>query len=99
MTDSQHAEDVVRRYLDALAAGNAALARTYLSQGDPTEASFMNSSAHIASLHHSNNPDGTIGVQADIETSSGEYYVTFTVQPIANGGLITDHTAIKPTNP
>jgi hypothetical protein len=87
----------VRRYLDALASGNTARARSYLAQGDPTEAWFMDSSAHVTSLHHTTNPDGTIGIQADIATAKGEYYVTFTVQPTASGGaIITDHTAIKP---
>ena len=35
-------------------------------------------------------------VTADVETSSGEYYVTFTVEGVRSGYEITDHYAIKP---
>ncbi|MBV8489362.1 MAG: hypothetical protein JO199_02440 [Candidatus Eremiobacteraeota bacterium] len=37
----------------------------------------------------------TYKVTADVTTSNGEYYITFTVAPGPGGLQITDHYAIK----
>lgn len=96
-TDAGRAEAVVRSYLSAMARGDSGTARTFLASGMlPTESSFMNASAHIDSLRESKNADGSYAVAADVTTSKGEYYITFTVQVGPDSGTITDHTAIKP---
>lgn len=56
----------------------------------------MDSSAHINSIHQTQNSDGSYAVQADVTTSKGEYYITFTVVLGPGTATITDHTAIKP---
>lgn len=96
-TDAGRAEAVVRSYLSALSRGDTGTARTFLANGSmPTESSFMDASAHINSLRESKNSDGTYAVAADVTTSKGEYYITFTVQVGPDSGTITEHTAIKP---
>jgi hypothetical protein len=90
------AENVVRYYLDALARGDVGEARSYLSGSDPTESSFMTHSAHLTSLHASAAGGSTYDVNADVSTSQGEYFITFTVDVEPGGAIITDHTAIKP---
>lgn len=96
-TNAGRAEAVVRSYLSALSRGDTGTARTFLANGSmPTESSFMDASAHIDSLHETKNADGTYAVAADVTTSKGEYYITFTVQVGPDSGTITDHTAIKP---
>ncbi len=96
-TDAGRAQAVVRSYLSALSRGDTGTARTFLANGSmPTEASFMDASAHIDSLRETKNSDGSYAVAADVMTSKGEYYITFTVQVGPDSGTITDHTAIKP---
>lgn len=95
-TSSDRAAAVVRLYLDALAHGRTAEARSYLASGEPTESSFMDASANVTSLRTTQNADGTFKVDADLNTSNGEYYITFAVQVSPGGAVIIDHTAIKP---
>jgi len=95
-TAADRADGVVRLYLNALAHGNTAEARSYLVQGEPTESSFMDSSAQITSIRNTLNSDGTYKVDVDLTTSGGEYYVTFAVEVLPGGATIVDHTAIKP---
>ena len=61
----------------------------------PTE-TFMNSNSHIESIRSANVGAQQFQVTADVQTTSGEYYVTFTVEQGPTGLLITDHYAIKP---
>lgn len=93
---TEQAENVVRYYLDALARGDIGEARSYLSGSDPAESSFMTHSAHLTSLHSSAAGGNTYNVNADVSTSQGEYFITFTVDVESTGAIITDHTAIKP---
>jgi hypothetical protein len=95
-TAGDRAAAVVRLYLDALARGNTAEARSYLSSGEPSESSFMDRSARLASLNTTQNADGTYKVDTDLTTANGEYYITFTVNVAPGGAVITDHVAIKP---
>ena len=90
-----HAASVVRSYLEALAHGDRGTASTYLAHGYPTE-SFMNSESRIESISSANVGGQQYRVGADVQTSSGEYFITFTLQQSAGGMLITDHSAIKP---
>lgn len=84
----------MRSYLGALARGDRATATTYLQRGLPGEA-FMDSNARVVSVRSSATGSQTYKVTADVQTSSGEYYITFTVEPGAGGLQIVDHYAIK----
>ncbi len=55
----------------------------------------MSSGSHIASIRSANVGPDTYKVTADVETTSGEYYVTFTLEPGPTGLQITEHYAIK----
>ncbi|MDQ2871831.1 MAG: hypothetical protein M3R35_01735 [Candidatus Eremiobacteraeota bacterium] len=83
---------VVRSYINALAGGNRDSAQQYLSSGSVDQDSFIDASAHIASLTSELNADGSRKVDVNLDTASGKYFITFTV----TGGRIADHTAIKP---
>jgi hypothetical protein len=95
VTSGDRAAAVVRSYLEALARGDRATAATYLAHGLPTE-TFMNSGSRIESIRSSSNGAQQYQVTADVQTSSGEYYVTFTVEGSPGGLQITDHYSIKP---
>ncbi len=85
----------MRSYLGALARGDRSAAAGYLAHGAPSE-TFMNGNAHIESIRSTSLGPQRYHVTADIETSGGEYYVTFTVEQGASGLQIVDHYAIKP---
>ena len=91
---SDQAASIVRSYLGAIARGDQATATTYLSHGLPNE-SFIDSSAHILSVRSESKGSQTYRVTADVTTSKGEYYITFTVAPGTGGLQITDHFSIK----
>jgi len=55
----------------------------------------MSSGSHISSIRSASVGPDTYKVTADVETASGEYYVTFTLEPGPAGLEITDHYAIK----
>jgi hypothetical protein len=86
---------VVRAYLKALARGDRGAAAAYLARGNPTEG-FMGTSARIESIHSASVGAAQYKVTADVQTDTGEYYVTFTLEPGPTGLQITDHYAIKP---
>ena len=93
-SNSDQASSIVRSYLGALARGDRATATTYLARGLPSE-NFMDPSSRIVYVR--SEPAGNqYKVSADVETSTGEYFITFTVQQGTGGLQITDHTAIKP---
>lgn len=56
----------------------------------------MNSGARIASIRTAAGGAQLYTVTADVQTSSGEYYTTFTVEQGPIGLQITDHYTIKP---
>jgi len=56
----------------------------------------MNSGARIASIRTAAGGAQQYTVTADVQTSSGEYYTTFTVEQGPIGLQITDHYTIKP---
>lgn len=88
------AAGIVRSYLGALARGDTATATSYLAHGLPGEV-FMDSATRIVSVRPSAESNTQYKVAADVQTSSGEYYITFVVEPGAGGLQITDHYAIK----
>ncbi len=92
---SDRATAVVHSYLSALARGDESSAASYLMSGLPNE-KFMGPGAKITSINAVKNADGTYKVTADIQTQSGEYFETFTVENGPNGMQISDHYAIKP---
>jgi hypothetical protein len=83
----------VRSYLGALARGDRATATSYLASGLPGE-TFMNPDSRIVALH-SVQTGTQYRVTADVRSSTGEYYVTFTLEPGAGGLQITDHYSIR----
>jgi outer membrane biosynthesis protein TonB len=85
---------IVRSYLGAIARGDRATATTYLAHGLPSEG-FMDANSRIVSIR----PEAAgnqYKVTADVQTTTGEYYITFTLQQGTGGLQITDHYAIKP---
>ena len=84
----------MRSYLGALARGDRATATTYLAHGLPSEG-FMDSNARIISVRPES-AGSQYKVSADVQTSTGEYFITFTLQQGTGGLQITDHYAIKP---
>jgi hypothetical protein len=56
----------------------------------------MNGSAKIESIRSENAGAQAYRVTADVLTTSGEYYETFTVEDGPSGLQITEHYAIKP---
>jgi hypothetical protein len=91
---TDQAASIVRSYLGALARGDRATATSYLARGLPSEG-FMDASSRILSIRNESS-GSPYKVSADVQTSSGEYYITFTLQQGAGGLQIIDHTAIKP---
>ena len=87
------AAGIVRSYLGAMARGDRATATSYLAHGLPGEA-FMDSSARIVSVRPAS-AGSQYKVTADVQTSSGEYYITFTLEQGPGGLQIVDHYAIK----
>jgi hypothetical protein len=88
------AATIVRSYLGALARGDRATATSYLAHGLPSEG-FMDANSRILSVH----PESSVSpykVSADVQTSTGEYFITFTLQQGTGGLQIVDHYAIKP---
>ncbi|HTX59597.1 MAG TPA: hypothetical protein VMH02_07925 [Verrucomicrobiae bacterium] len=88
------ASGIVRAYLGALERGDRATAAGYLLRGSPTE-SFIDPSSSILSVRSDAIGGGSYRTTADVHTSSGEYYITFTLEPGPAGLQIADHYAIK----
>jgi hypothetical protein len=93
--EGDQASTVVRSYLNALARGDRTTAATYLARGVPTE-TFMSNGSHIESIRSASIGHEQYQVTADVQTNSGEYYITFTVQQGPGGAQIADHYWIKP---
>lgn len=56
----------------------------------------MSSGAQIESIRSASVGPQQYQVTADVQTTNGEYYVTFTVEAGPSGLQITDHYSIKP---
>ncbi len=91
---SDQAALIVRSYLGSLERGDRATATTYLAHGLPSE-TFMDPSSRIISIRPESSANQQYKVTADVQTSTGEYYITFMLQPGLGGLQITDHYAIK----
>lgn len=55
----------------------------------------MDSASRVVSLHTAAAGASQYDVTADVQTSTGEYYVTFALAPGTGGLQITDHYSIK----
>jgi hypothetical protein len=95
VSGDDRAVGVVRSYLEALARGDRSTAASYLANGAPSE-TFMTSGSRIETIRAANVGPQQYHVTADVETASGEYFATFTVEQGPIGLQITDHYAIKP---
>ena len=84
----------MRAYLGALARGDKATATSYLLSGLPSE-TFMDQSARVLSVRADPIGKGSYKAAADVRTSTGEYYITFTLGPGPGGLQIADHYGIK----
>jgi hypothetical protein len=83
----------VRRYLDALIAGENTTASAVLAPGGTLkEAAFLDDSARVTGVHVTRSDTSGAFVQADIAAKGGNYVATFHV---ANGGSIDEHDYIK----
>ncbi len=85
----------MRSYLEALQHGERATAASYLARGTPSE-TFMNAESRIESISSANVGPQQYRVGADVQTSTGEYFITFTVEQGPSGLQIIDHSSIKP---
>jgi hypothetical protein len=90
---SDQAVQIVRSYLVSLARGDRPTATTYLAHGLPSEG-FVDSSSRILSIRPESSGNQQYKVTADVRTESGEYYITFMLQPGPGGLQITDHDSI-----
>jgi hypothetical protein len=89
------ASAVVRSYLAALVRGDRGTASSFLVQGSPNEP-FVGGATQIESIRSAPLGDARYKVTADVRTSGGEYYGTFTLEPGPDGLLIAEHYWIKP---
>lgn len=95
------AGSLVRRYLDALIAGNesaayAALGGTAADRNlQLKEEAFLDKDARVTSLHTRRTEAGGTTVDAEISSASGTYTATFHVTTGPNGPYIDQHDYIK----
>lgn len=95
---AEAAVSVVRRYIDALIAGNessayAALGGTSSDRGlDLKEEAFLDKDARITSMRASRSDGSGTTVDAEIVSNRGSYVATFHV---TNGNIINQHDYIK----
>jgi hypothetical protein len=94
MSGADTATNIVRAYIRDISRGDRSGAAAYLATGTPNE-SFLDSTARITSVRTDNAGNGTYKSGAEVQTSTGNYYITFTIAPGPAGLQITDHFAIK----
>jgi hypothetical protein len=90
------AAGTVRRYLEAIVAGNTTAAAALLSPGGTVkEAAFLDGSAHLTSVRVTRTDASGAFVEADITAAGGSYVATFHVTNAPAGGTIDQHDYIK----
>jgi hypothetical protein len=95
------AQGTVRRYLDALMAGNenGAYAALGKAAGDPgaelSEEAFIDRTARVTSLRTTNVDATGATVEAEISSDRGTYYATYHVTNGPSGPVIDQHDYIK----
>jgi hypothetical protein len=83
----------VRRYLDAVIAGNTSAAAAMLAPGGTVkEAAVLDNASHVTSVRVTRTDATGSFVDAEIGTSSGSYIATFHV---TSNGTIDQHDYIK----
>ncbi len=90
----EHAASIVNAYIAALARGDSSTAAGYLASGLPTE-TFINPNVtvNVSDLRTSRNSDGSYNVTAQVVTSKGTYFTSFTLRVGPYGMQITEHSA------
>jgi hypothetical protein len=83
---------VVRRYLDALMAGDVGGAGALLTSGNPHEAAFVDPNARITSVRTTQSDGSGSTVLAEIATPRGTYLATFHVTA---AGKIDQHEIVE----
>jgi hypothetical protein len=84
---------IVRRYLDAVIAGDTAGASALLAPGGTVkEAAVIDGSAHVTAVHQTHADATGTSVEAEFATARGSYVGTFHV---TSGGTIDQHDYIK----
>jgi hypothetical protein len=91
---AEHAASIVNAYIAALARGDSSTATGYLANGLPTE-TFINPNVtvNVSDMRTNRNSDGSYNVTAQITTSKGTYFESFTLRMGAYGMQITEHSA------
>ena len=95
------ASSAVRSYIGALARGDESAGYAALggSPGDRglalSEQAFIDSSAHITSLHATKVDESSATVECEISSAKGTYYATYHVTLGPRGATITQHDYIK----
>lgn len=92
----------VRRYLEALIAGNESDARALLDAPSGSadaalgEESFVDRATQIVDVRPRATSADDAVVEVDLQTSKGAYFDRFQVQRNQNGVVIREHSFIKP---
>lgn len=96
-----YAQNAVRRYLDALIAGNenAAYAELGRSRGEPgaslSEEAFIDRGTRITSMRTTSSDATGATVEVELSSSRGSYFATYHVTNGPNGPVIDQHDYIK----
>lgn len=92
----EHASAVVRRYVDALIAGDDKTALTALGgSGTLSEQAFIDPSSRIISLKVTRIDASNATVGCEIVSAKGHYYATYRVTAATSGPYISEHDYIK----
>ncbi len=89
-----HATAIALAYIGAVARGEQSIATSYLQSGLPNEP-FAGMRATPSDVRAARDADGRFKIAAEIATSSGRYYETFTIVAGPSGLQIADHYTIK----
>jgi len=86
----------VRRYLDAVIAGNTSAAAAMLAPGGTVkEAAVLDNASHVIGVRVTRSDAAGAFVEAQIATSNGSYIATFHVTITPGGASIDQHDYIK----
>jgi hypothetical protein len=93
-SSADHAQAIVRSYLNALIRGQESFATGYLTSGLATE-TFV-AGGKITDMDVARNPDDSFRVTASVSSPQGNYALTFRVVKTAIGMQISEHGTAKP---
>jgi hypothetical protein len=91
-----HASAVVRRYVDALIAGDDKTALSALGgSGTLSEQAFIDPTSRIVSMKVTRIDASNASVGCEIASAKGHYYATYHVTAATSGPYISEHDFIK----